>query len=192
MLLRHKLGLFLVLIVGGTGFARAHVILDVPNGGEVLEVGSTFTITWHVQIQHNTQNWDLWYSATGPNGPWLEIAMDLPVGDPSGGSVHTYDWTLPNTVTDQARVRVRMDNSATDYYDISNADFSIVPAPGDCPEDLDGNGSVGLEDLAQLLAAYGSCAGDPGFDSAADLDGDGCVGLLDLASLLAFYGTDCP
>ncbi len=192
MLFRHKLGLFFLFLVAAGGSARAHVALDEPNGGELLEVGSTFTITWHVVIQHNLQNWDLWYSTTGPNGPWIAIAMDLPMGDPSVGSVHTYEWTIPDAVTNRARVRVRMDNSATDYFDISNANFSIVPAPPDCPEDLDGNGTVGLEDLAQLLGAYGSCVGDPDFDPAADLNLDDCVDLSDLASLLAVYGTDCP
>ena len=45
-----------------------------------------------------------------------------------------------------------------------------------------------LADLAALLASYGACAGDPGFDPAADLDGSGCVDLSDLATLLAHYG----
>jgi hypothetical protein len=61
-----------------------------------------------------------------------------------------------------------------------------------CPEDLDGDGVVGLSDLATLLAAYGLSAGDPGFLPAADFDHDGHIGLPDLATLLAVYGTTCP
>ena len=106
--------------------ARAHVALDDPNGGEVLEVGSVFTIEWHILIQHNQQNWDLWYSPVGSGGPWTTIVMNLPAGSFSVGSVHTYDWTIPDVVDDTVWVRVRMDNSGTDYYDVSNAPFSIV------------------------------------------------------------------
>lgn len=170
--------------------ASAHVALDQPNGGETLEVGSVYTITWHVLIQHDTQNWDLWYSTTGSGGPWIAIATDLPAGDISAGSVHTYDWVVPDDVTDQARVRVRQDNGvAPDYEDISQSDFSIVPG---CPEDLDGDGSIGIADLAALLGVYGTCSGDPDYDAAADFNNDGCIGLEDLAQLLAVYGQPCP
>lgn len=105
--------------------ARGHVTLNDPNGGEVMEVGTTFTIEWQIAIAHSLQNWDLWYSNSGAGGPWMEIAMDLPPGDPTVGSIHTYEWTVPDDPTDQARIRVRMDNSGTDYEDISNADFTI-------------------------------------------------------------------
>jgi hypothetical protein len=123
--------------------APGHVILDAPNGGEVLQVGSVFTVTWHIQIAHSLQNWDLWYSTTGSGGPWITIVMDLPPGDPSAGSVHTYDWTVPNTPSEQVRVRVRMDNAGTDYYDISNANLTISACSllGDVNEDGDVSGA---------------------------------------------------
>ena len=60
--------------------ASGHVILDDPNGGEELEVGSVFTIKWRIQISHNLQNWDLWYSTTGSGGPWTPLATNLPPG----------------------------------------------------------------------------------------------------------------
>ncbi len=61
-----------------------------------------------------------------------------------------------------------------------------------CPGDINGDGAVDLGDLAILLAAYDTCAGDPLYNPDADLDDSGCVGLGDLASLLAVYGTTCP
>jgi len=62
---------------------------------------------------------------------------------------------------------------------------SSPPVPGD----TDGDGDVDLTDLAVVLAAFGSCAGDPGYNPNADFDGSGCVDLTDLALLLANYGT---
>jgi hypothetical protein len=56
-----------------------------------------------------------------------------------------------------------------------------LPAP--CPWDLDEDGSVGIQDLLWLLAAWGS---DP--DGPPDFDGDGFVGIRDLLALLANWG----
>ncbi len=115
-----------VVLASSATAARAHVTLDDPNGGEMLEVGSVFTITWHIVIAHNLQNWDLWYSTTGSTGPWTIIALNLPAGSGAPGSVHTYDWTIPCVVDNTVWVRVRMDNSAMDYEDVSNAPFSMT------------------------------------------------------------------
>jgi hypothetical protein len=51
--------------------------------------------------------------------------------------------------------------------------------------DLEGNGSVGITDLLELLAAWGD-AGDQ--CNLADLDLDGEVGITDLLALLANWG----
>ncbi|MCH7591900.1 MAG: hypothetical protein IH989_03835, partial [Planctomycetes bacterium] len=107
--------------------ARGHVDLILPNGGEVLQVGSTYTIRWVIFIPHDLQDWDLWYSIdSGTN--FVPIAMDLPPGDASQGSIHTYDWTIPDTPSTQVRVRVRMDNSGFDYVAESVADLVIETA----------------------------------------------------------------
>lgn len=54
--------------------------------------------------------------------------------------------------------------------------------------DLDGDGEVGLDDLAALGRAYG----DRGVNLAADLDGDGVVGADDLEILRAEYEFEAP
>lgn len=58
------------------------------------------------------------------------------------------------------------------------------PAPVLCPADLNGNGSVGAEDLSILLGAWGGTG-------AADLNGNGSVGAEDLSILLGAWGA-CP
>jgi hypothetical protein len=57
-----------------------------------------------------------------------------------------------------------------------------------CFGDLDGDGTIGLGDLATLLAHY-ETTGVTYHDGDLDLDGD--VDLADLATLLALYETSC-
>ena len=54
--------------------------------------------------------------------------------------------------------------------------------------DVDADGDVDLGDLALLLSAFGTCAGEAGFNAAADFDQSGCVELGDLATLLGNFG----
>ena len=118
-----------LLLLGFAALAAAHVELDLPNGAELIDAGSVYTVTWQVAKEHNLLNWDLWYSTTGAGGPWIPIATDLPPGDPSSGSIHTFDWTVPATPSAQVRVRVQQDNAGEDYEDSSDADLSILMGP---------------------------------------------------------------
>ncbi len=54
--------------------------------------------------------------------------------------------------------------------------------PGD-PADVDGDGTVGLDDLLAVLAAFGPCPGG-GDPCPADVDGDGDVAFADLVAVL--------
>ena len=67
--------------------------------------------------------------------------------------------------------------------DVSKA---VAGGCGGCEADLDDDGTVGLSDLLDLLAAWASDPGGP-----PDFDDDGTVGLSDLLFLLANWGP-CP
>ncbi len=108
---------------------QAHVNLNAPNGNEQMYVGSQFTINWHIVISHTLLNWDLSYSTEGPNGPFVMIVENLPPGSGAVGSIHTYDWTVPNIPDDTMWILVKMDNLGTDYYDVNDLPFSIVLPP---------------------------------------------------------------
>jgi hypothetical protein len=49
--------------------------------------------------------------------------------------------------------------------------------------DLNGDGSVGCDDLAILKASFGKKKGQAGFDPRADVNGDGVVNVLDLSAV---------
>lgn len=66
--------------------------------------------------------------------------------------------------------------------------LTVNAAPDDCPEDLDGDGVVGLSDLSILLTNFGL----PGGPADGDITGDGVIDLADLSALLTAFGTTCP
>ncbi len=60
-----------------------------------------------------------------------------------------------------------------------------------CPGDTNGDLVVNLTDLADVLNAFGTMAGDAGYLPAADFDGDGDVDLSDLSTVLGRFGATC-
>ena len=60
----------------------------------------------------------------------------------------------------------------------------------DCPADINGTGSVGFDDLQELLQAWGQCPAPP-LPCPADITGTGSVGFDDLQALLQMWGP-CP
>ena len=62
--------------------------------------------------------------------------------------------------------------------------YCLEPIVAHCPEDLDGDGVVGVNDLLALLGGFG--IGDDG-----DVDGDGDTDVNDVLLLLAAYGSTC-
>ena len=61
--------------------------------------------------------------------------------------------------------------------------------PPPCVADLDGDGEVGLSDLATVLSNFGTTGGATLADGDFDVDGD--VDLLDLAFMLSRFGAGC-
>ncbi len=99
------------------GSAAAHVALDYPIGGETFTAGETVDIQWHILIPHDQENWDLYFSPdSGAN--WETIQLNLPI------SQLNYQWIVPELATEQARIKIYMDNTGSDYEDVSG-DFTI-------------------------------------------------------------------
>lgn len=60
--------------------------------------------------------------------------------------------------------------------------------------DVNGDGTVGCDDLAFVKKYFGTKAGQPAFNSSADVNGDGVVNVLDLSIVASRIpaGTKCP
>jgi hypothetical protein len=93
--------------------------LTAPNGGEAWKTGTVQNIRWNssgvntVRIELSTDNGLNW--------------MAPPVVNSMSAASGTYQWTVPNNVSQRCIVRITdMDNTAV--TDISNGSFSIVSA----------------------------------------------------------------
>jgi hypothetical protein len=95
-------------------------------------------------------------------------------------------WNLDHWSGDAEGTDLAVQVTITGDMDVT-AHFS--DGVSDCPEDLNGDGTIDLADLAELLGNYGDSGVDP---EEGDLDGDGDVDLADLAQLISVYGQDCP
>ena len=61
--------------------------------------------------------------------------------------------------------------------------YPVGPETPSCPSDLDGNGSVGSDDILLLLASWDSPEGD--------VNGDGNTDVSDVLQMIGDWG-DCP
>ena len=64
--------------------------------------------------------------------------------------------------------------------------ITTLPAPPECPADLNDDGSVNVTDLLSLLGGWGPNPGHP-----ADINDDGTVSVTDLLAILGAWG-ECP
>ena len=121
--------LLLLIAVTGASVAKGYVQLDSPNGGETLSAGEVFSITWQPIETCTMGDWDIWYCIAG-EGTWQPVALDLYPGDTTPtGSQLSYDWTVPNLHSEAVLMVIRQDGIGNQWYDISDATFSIVPEP---------------------------------------------------------------
>jgi len=96
---------------------NAHVNLLYPKGGETFSVGNVITIKWKIQIAHNTNNWDLYFS-NDDGLTWEVIKENI------GVDTLSYSWTVPNLNISKAKIKVIQDNQGTNY-DSKSGSFTI-------------------------------------------------------------------
>jgi hypothetical protein len=99
------------------------VAVTSPNGAESLTIGTTHTITWTAPA--NALMYKLRYSLNS-GATWKTIDLNV-------GNVNSYDWTVPNSPTGTAMVKVQaFETFAPGGFvgqDVSDAVFDIVLPP---------------------------------------------------------------
>lgn len=101
------------------------VVVRTPNGGEVVELGKTFNITWSAddpQGQNTIFKFDIQLSTDGGIGFPLTIAQNV------SGAATSFNWQANLGFTSfNAKVRIIVhDNNAATSQDDSDGTFSII------------------------------------------------------------------
>ncbi|MEW6212264.1 MAG: IPT/TIG domain-containing protein [Acidobacteriota bacterium] len=109
---------------GLTDSLPPQVSIDSPNGGEIIDTGSTFTINWNAQDDVGVTSQDVWISTNG-GATFSTVVAGLP------GSVNQYDWTAPASIDNQS-VRARViarDAACNTSRDDSDSNFTLWNPP---------------------------------------------------------------
>ena len=93
------------------------ITITAPDGGEDWREWSDQTITWTSSGDVGASV-SLLYSLVGGT-TWTEITGSTP----NNGS---YQWTIPTIDTDHTNCLVRVSSTSTNYYDDSDADFTLT------------------------------------------------------------------
>ncbi|MBL9120931.1 MAG: hypothetical protein JNL80_13550 [Phycisphaerae bacterium] len=171
----------------GTTNANTDAILYTPGVGLVKLPDLGFKAA---AFDINNEGWILGWADSapfetvpvvwGPDGVLHNIASLAEAAYP-GRFYFPGDYLVPIAIGDNNWIAVRgMDFTVSGDPRVLLFELTVaVP----CLADLNGDGSVGAEDLAVLLGAWGENPGSP-----ADLSGDGAVSAADLALLLGAWG----
>ena len=157
----------------GVDTAPPAVTVISPNGGEELNVSTSYKITWDASDNVGVTSVDIYYSTDG-GATYHNIAT----GEANDGA---YNWTVPNTPSTRCKVKVvAHDAAANAGEDVSDDVFEIVavitptptptPAParhagggggGGAPRDSDGDGIMDIAEMIQGTNPKDPCDPNP-------------------------------
>ena len=131
------------------------IILTVPNGGELWQIGQEYDIEWIASP--SISDVKLEYSKDGFTDDIRVIAESTP-------NTGSYTWEIPNDPSETVRVRVS-EAGAPDNFDISDGDFTIY---GTCEPELTEMWTYNFPGIERMN----------GSPTIADLDDDGTLEVL--------------
>ena len=116
-------------------------------------------------------------------GSWFVFPDQEPQAFPDAqGRVLIGQFTTDGTVTLNCNSQYR----ASDGTNPQATNLTLV-FPNNCPEDINGDGLVAVDDILILLSSFG-CLGE---NCTGDIDQDGVVGVSDVLSVLSAFSTSC-
>ncbi|MDG2053352.1 MAG: right-handed parallel beta-helix repeat-containing protein [Phycisphaerales bacterium] len=101
----------------------------------------------------------------------------------SGGGLHFFEGPASTVM------ETRLCGNSLEQIDgafVSIGGIVVDPECSACSGDITGDGTVGVDDVLELISSFGPCDGCP-----ADVDDDGIVGVDDILIVLSAWG-DCP
>ncbi|MBI5168125.1 MAG: T9SS type A sorting domain-containing protein [Candidatus Eisenbacteria bacterium] len=111
------------------------VLLALPTGGEIWDVGSPALIQWTATDNAGVDSVDIDFSSSGPTGPWYGVAHGL-------ANTGSYSWTVQPPMTQEGFVRV----TARDAAGNAASDTLLTPVTVRDPS------TNGVEDGALVFA----------------------------------------
>jgi len=154
---------------------------DIDHNSGSLYDGTDWTgsadagqVSWSGQPYEENQNanalrWGtMWnFSFTASEGPKTGM-IDFGLFKPGGPSSFAMNTIIPG-----------------------GAPFDPCDLPlGNCPEDIDQDGIVGVSDVLEVIGQWNDC-GDGTYRPTADVNGDCCVDVSDILQVIAVWGEDC-
>jgi hypothetical protein len=133
----------------GTDYIRARrAVVSAPAAGSHLTVGSVTPVLWQTPSGVTVESVALLVSPDGGN-TWSLVAR----GQPNTGS---YDWTVPNVQTDQAKVAVVLVESADSTGDVVDGVLGVSETFS-----IEGTVGVGDQGPAQVVLALRGATPNP-------------------------------
>lgn len=136
----------------------------------------------YIQASNDGANW---------NDVWVHGNTTI---DDASWTLQTYD--ISAFADDQPDVKVRWGIGPTDSsvtlcgWNLDDIVVLGIRASAPCPGDLNDDGIVSIEDLAQVLSNYAITEG--AHPNQGDMDGDGDIDIADLAFILSAFADVCP
>ena len=161
--------------------------LDIPGDGWTLGYwrwysnnfggspnADVLTVEWSEVGSSSWQNLE----TVGPSGPgtsggWIRAEFDLD----ASGLLGIESFQMRVTAEDAGSGSVI--EAGLDGVQVSRIECEDT---NDCPGDLDGNGVVDVDDILQVLAAFGTT------DPSGDINGDGIVDVNDILAVVGAFG----
>lgn len=151
---------------------------------------------WYSNTAGGAPNADIFVIDVTPDGSnWFNVETVGPTGPETSGGWFYHEARIGDLINPTSTVRFRFvasDLATGSIVEAALDDFMITVTDCEdvsCPGDLDGDLDIDLEDLAVLLANFGTTSGADPEDG--DVDGDGDVDLADLSVVLSVFGSVC-